>query len=247
MERWALARREEHGVRARLDSATRVGSAASPSDEELVARVRAGEVHLYEVIIRRHNQRLYRAARAILRDDGEVEDVLQEAYLAAYRSLSSFEQRARFSSWLTRIVVNRALDRRRARGREFAPTPLVDEAGGRRDAAPGWHRASEDPERQTARHELASLLESAIDELPAAYRAVYLLREVEGLDTMETAASLGIAINTVKTRLHRARGLLRERLRRDLDGVAADAFPFGATRCDRLVAGVLAQLHGRND
>jgi len=215
----------------------------SLSDEEVVERVRAGERGLYEIIMRRHNQRLYRAVRAILRDEAEVEDVLQDAYLAAYRSLPEFEGRARFSTWLTRIAINRALDRRRRRARLVVLDPQ-QEGNPLNDAdTPTWAAPAEDPERQSARRELAQLLQDAIDQLPATFRPVYILREVQGLSVQETAESLGIEPGTVKTRLHRARGLLRERLVRDFDGAAASAFPFGAERCDRLVAVVLAQLH----
>lgn len=211
------------------------------SDEEVVERVRAGEHALYEVLMRRHNQRLYRAVRAILRDEAEVEDILQEAYLAAYRNLGGFQGRARFSTWLTRIAVNRALDRRR-RARVVAVDPLRDRAGQpREDAGPAVGDA-EDPERQSARRELARLLEEAIDALPEPFRGVYVLRELEGMDTDETADALGLERSTVKTRLHRARAALRRRLEEDLGGAALDAFPFGAERCDRLVAAVLAAL-----
>lgn len=214
--------------------------AASLPDEVVVERIRAGELGLYEIIMRRHNQRLYRAVRAILRDEAEVEDVLQDAYLAAYRSLSEFEGRARFSTWLTRIAVNRALDRRRRRVRVALVDPRAEENAMSHGDLPGWGTAAEDPEHQSARRELVHLLQGAIDDLPATFRPVYVLREVEGLSVQETAECLGIEPNTVKTRLHRARGLLRERLLRDFDGTAATAFPFGAQRCDRLVAAVLA-------
>jgi RNA polymerase sigma-70 factor (ECF subfamily) len=214
----------------------------SPSDEELVERIRAGELGLCEIIMRRHNQRLYRAVRAILRDEAEVEDVLQDAYLAAYRSLSEFEGRARFSTWLTRIAVNRALDRRRRRARVVLSNPREGDDPVNDGDAPSWGAPAEDPERQSARRELARMLQDAIDALPPTFRPVYVLREVEGLSVQETAESLGIEPNTVKTRLHRARGILRERLLGDFDGAAADAFPFGAQRCDRLVAAVLTAL-----
>ncbi|MGH0032582.1 MAG: RNA polymerase sigma factor [Myxococcota bacterium] len=219
------------------------GRALEPSDEEVVERIRAGERGLYDVLMRRHNQRLYRAVRAILRDEGEVEDVLQDAYLAAYRKLSEFEGRARFSTWLTRIAVNRALDRRRRRARVVVLNPQEGDDGVDHGDTPSWGGPAEDPERQSARRELARLLQDAIDELPATFRPVYVLREVEGLSVQETAASLGIEPGTVKTRLHRARGLLRERLLGDFGGATADAFPFGNQRCDRLVAAVLTRLN----
>jgi RNA polymerase sigma-70 factor (ECF subfamily) len=212
------------------------------SDEEVVERVRAGDLALYEILMRRHNQRLYRAVRAILRDEAEVEDILQEAYLVAFGKLGGFEGRARFSTWLTRIAVNRALDRRRRRAPMARFDPQEEGRPMHHPRAPGWGPQSEDPERESARRELAQLLETAIDGLPEPFRGVYMLREVEGMDTQETAESLGIEAATVKTRLHRARGLLRERLMRDFDGTATDAFPFGADRCDRLVNAVLERV-----
>ncbi len=212
------------------------------SDEEVVARVQAGELALYEILMRRHNQQLYRAVRSILRDESEVEDVVQEAYFSAYRHLGEFEGRARFSTWLVRIAVNGALDRRRRRARLVALDPVVEDRLAA-EGSPSIGGAGRcDPERQSARRELAQLLERAIDDLPERFRVVYVLRDVEGMSTQETAESLEIEANTVKTRLHRARSILRDRLYRNIDSAALDAFPFGAERCDRLVASVLDRL-----
>ncbi|MCG8587796.1 MAG: RNA polymerase sigma factor [Proteobacteria bacterium] len=207
---------------------------AFPPDEEIADRVRAGEVALYEVLMRRHNQRLYRAVRAILRDEAEIDDLLQETYLSAYRNLARFEGRARFSTWLTRIAVNRALDRRRR--------AVVEEVFLQYDHPPATSADDLNPERQSARREFAHLLEEAIDALPDIYRGVYVLRELEGMDIQETSEAMGLDPTTVKTRLHRARGLLRERLACHFDSAAVDAFPFGAQRCDRLVAAVLEKI-----
>jgi len=216
--------------------------AVDPTDEEIVARVRAGELGLYAIVMRRHNQTLYRAARAILRDDSEVEDVLQDTYLSAFRHLGEFQGRARFSTWLVRIAINRALDRRRRRAR-IVPLDAAAQDHLSTEARPSIARAaSESPERQSARREVARLLESAIDALPEGFRAVYVLREVEQMSTEETAASLELAVNTVKTRLHRARAMLRDWLFQHVDGATLDAFRFGAERCDRLVAAVLDQI-----
>jgi RNA polymerase sigma-70 factor (ECF subfamily) len=190
--------------------------------------------------MRRHNQRLYRAVRAILREESEVEDVVQEAYLSAYRSLGAFEGRSSVSTWLVRIAANAALDRRRRRARVVALDSAMEERLARRG---GRHAADgSDPERESARHELAALLEAAIDALPERFRLVYVLRDVEGMTTHETAESLDLERGTVKTRLHRARALLRERLSEQVDRAALAAFPFGAERCDRIVAGVLERL-----
>lgn len=212
------------------------------SDEDAVARVRAGDVALYEVLMRRYNQRLYRAVRAILHDENEIEDILQDAYLAAYRALAEFEGRARFSTWLVRIAVNKALDRRRQRSKVVALVPGREVDMTEDGAASTSANHQDDPERRSARRELARLLEVAIDGLPEIFRGVFVLREVDGMSTEETAESLGLELNTVKTRLHRARSLLRERLVCDLDAAALQSFPFGAQRCDRLVDVVLGRI-----
>ncbi len=215
---------------------------AGLSDQEIVARIRAGELALYEILMRRHNQQAYRAVRSILRDESEVEDVVQEAYFSAYRHLAEFEGRARFSTWLVRIAINAALDRRRRRARIVVLDPTAE---GRLEAQRGpsvGGSDGDDPERLSARRELARLLERAIDSLPEPFRVVYVLRDVEGMSTQETAESLALEVNTVKTRLHRARSMLRDRLYRDVDRAALEAFPFGAERCDRIVAAVLHRL-----
>lgn len=203
------------------------------TDEEIAHRVSSGDVQMFEVLMRRYNQRLYRAARAILRDDAEAEDAVQQAYLNAYRHLDQFEGRAQFSTWLTRIAVYEALARRRRVGGN--PTSshdgLVETA-----ASP-----SPDPERQAYGRELSVLLESALAGLPDGYRSVFLLREVDGLSTAETARHLRISDATVKTRLHRAKGLLQRKLHAV---TPAEAFSFDGSRCDRLVAGVMRRLAG---
>jgi RNA polymerase sigma-70 factor (ECF subfamily) len=210
------------------------------SDDDVVLRVVAGDRALYELLMRRYNQRLYRAVRAILRDDSEAEDVLQDAYLAAYRGLAEFRGSARVSTWLVRIAVNKALDRRRRRVPVLAFD--ADREARTMDGEVASASRSDDPERQSARREIAGLLEDAIDTLPDAFRTVYVLREIDGMSVEETAESLGLEANTVKTRLHRARALLRGRLVRDFDAAALEAFPFGAGRCDRLTDAVLRQL-----
>ena len=212
-------------------------SAAAPvtllTDEEIVHRVSSGDVEMFEVLMRRYNQRLYRTARAILQDDAEAEDAVQQTYLNAYRHLDQFEGRAQFSTWLTRIAVYEALARRRRVGGN--PTSshdgLVETA-----ASP-----SPDPERQAYGKELNVLLESALAGLPDGYRSVFMLREVDGLSTAETARHLRITDATVKTRLHRAKGLLQRKLHAV---TPAEAFSFDGVRCDRLVAGVMRRLAG---
>ncbi len=209
------------------------------TDIEVVRRVRAGEKALFEVLMRRHNQRLYRVARSIVKDDSEAEDVMQEAYVNAYVHLDQFAERAQFSTWLTRIAVHEALARVRKRGllTEFDEN---GEAG--EQTMPAFSSMSRTPEQQASNAELRALLESAVDGLPQGYRLVFVLREVEGLSTAETADSLGVTEETVKTRLHRARALLREDLF-DRAGVASSyAFGFHLSRCDRIVQNVLARI-----
>jgi RNA polymerase sigma-70 factor, ECF subfamily len=219
-----------------------VGSSAPgsvPGDEELVRRVRAGETALFGVLMRRYNQRLYRTARAILRDDAEAEDVMQQAYVNAYTHLHQFEERARFATWLTRIAVHEALARRRRRARfeERGAMPEYDEDTMERLASKDLS-----PEDEAIRREMRGILESAVDAIPEMYRAVFLLREVESLSTAEAAQCLGISEDTVKTRLVRARAMLRQEMFEQA-GVSADGlFPLHLSRCDRVVAEVFARL-----
>jgi len=209
------------------------------SDEEVVRRLRAGETGLFEVIMRRYNQRLYRVARAILRDDTEAEDVMQQAYVNAYRHLDQFEGRALFSTWLTRIAVHEALARARRRGR-FHDPEIVDDSNS--DTMSGLKSPGLDPERQAFAGELRALIESAIEALPDHYRAVFVMREVEGMSTTESAECLDITEETAKTRLHRARKLLRDSLYERAGIESAAAFSFEAPRCDRVVAAVFEQI-----
>jgi len=174
-----------------------------PSDEQLVARVAAGETALFEVLMRRNNQRLYRAVRAILRDGSEAEDVMQQTYLSAFSHLHQFAGDARFSTWLLRIGVNEALGRLRQRGRHLELLKDPED-----DAAP-LEAPMPTPEERAADHELATLMEGLVDRLPDAYRAVLVLRDIEGHDTDATAELLGTNRAVVKTRLHRARLALR--------------------------------------
>jgi len=208
------------------------------SDEEIVERVRAGETPLFEELMRRYNQRLYRAARSIVRDDLEAEDVMQHAYVRAYTHLDQFAGRARFSTWLTRIAVNEALARARRRARHSG----VD--GGDGDGRPGPPVVDErpDPERQAQAAELGRLLESAIDDLPEIYRTAFVLREAEGLDIPEVAECLEISEDAVRTRVHRARVLLRRGLLERTGATRMSAFLFEKPRCDRVVARVFTRL-----
>jgi RNA polymerase sigma-70 factor (ECF subfamily) len=218
---------------------TDLATAALP-DVDIVMRIRAGDRGLFEILMRRHNQRLYRAARAIVRDESEVEDILQQAYLNAFAHLDQFEARSEFSTWLTRIVLNEAFARRRKQQRAPRVDPAPDDGiSGVMDtvAAP-----EPDPERQAYASELHRVLEDAVDALPETYRLVFMLRDVEGLSTSETGHGLGLRDEAVKTRLHRARAMIRRSVSARIGTVAAGTFQFLAPRCDRVVAAVLAQL-----
>jgi len=204
------------------------------SDEDLVTRVLAGERSLYELLMRRHNRRLYRVIRAIVGNDREVEDVMQDAYVCAFQHLARFERRSRLSTWLTRIAINEALSRLRQLERIEEWDAMSED---RQHTIVG-ERALRDPEAEASSSELGGLLEQSIERLPASYRAVVILRDVEELSTAEAAECLSISEDNVRIRLHRAHVLLRK----ELYATAKEAFPFPATRCDRVVSGVFARL-----
>ena len=207
------------------------------SDEQVVARVLAGQTALFEVLMRRHNERIYRAARAILRDEHEAEDVMQQAYVNAYSHLRQFDGRSKFSTWLTRIAVHEALARARHRGRykTMDGDDSVADMPAAFDAAP-------DPERLAISHELGALVESAIDRLPDGAREVFMLRQVEGMNTEEVAVALNVSEAVVKTRLSRARGAIRRELFEHAGLAASNTFRFLRPRCDRVVSAVLARI-----
>jgi RNA polymerase sigma-70 factor (ECF subfamily) len=213
---------------------------AALDDQALATRISARDGAAFETLMRRHNSRLFRVARAIVKDDAEAEDVLQEAYLDAYRNMSQFRGDAQLSTWLVRIVANRALMRLRQSRRERVVVPMSGTTSD--DGAPMDYPdpAAESPTQTIQRAEIRRLLERRIDELPVTFRAVFVLREIEELSAEEVAVCLGIPASTVRTRLFRARALLREALARDLDTAAADVFSFAGERCDRIVRKVLA-------
>lgn len=219
------------------------GNAAVPDpagEADLVRRAASGEAEAIRQIIRAHNQRLYRLVRAILRSNADAEDVLQEAYLHAFSALKGFEGASSLSTWLSRIAINAALMRLRAQLRmrraaatarmeaEIVPFPLSS--------------STADPERVMAQRQLLHLVEEATDALPDIFRLVFVARVVEGLSMEETAALLGLSHATVKTRLHRARRLVRAQLEERIGPVLVDAFPFAGKRCDRLTEAVVARL-----
>jgi RNA polymerase sigma-70 factor (ECF subfamily) len=208
------------------------------TDLEIVERVKAGDTALYEIIMRRYNQRLYRVARAILRDDGEAEDVIQDAYVRAYQHLHQFAGFAQFSTWLTRITVNEALSRVRLRNRNQQMEEAEDNGEGSMNMA----GTALDPEQRASIAELGHLLEEAVLDLPEQYRIVVMLRDIEGLSTAETAAALDLSEENVKVRLHRGHSKARSWLFERVGAKAKDAFPFMGARCDRMVDRVFARL-----
>ena len=204
------------------------------TDLEVVHRVVAGDTALFEILMRRYNQRVYRAVRAVLRTDDDVEDVMQQAYLNAFAHLRQFADRAQFSTWLIRIAVNEALARLRKRDR--------DAWDGDEDVMRTIESAVPSPEQQAQTSQLRAVMEEELAALPATYRTVLVLRDVEGLSTAETASCLDVSEEVVKTRLHRARGMVRERIASRAGAMLTSVYPFGNARCDRVVEAVMARL-----
>ncbi len=195
--------------------------------------------------MRRYNSRLFRTARAIVKDDADAEDVLQDAYLHAYRHIGEFRGDSQLATWLTRIVINQALGRLRKQKRDRVVVPFPES---RDDADKSPVSFADDkaelPPRATLRAEIRRLLERQIDELPVAFRTVFIMRDVQDMSVQETAECLSIPPATVRTRLFRARALLREALARDIDAATIDVFGFAGDRCDRIVLAVLSRLAG---
>jgi RNA polymerase sigma-70 factor (ECF subfamily) len=192
--------------------------------------VLAGEVELFEILVHRHSERIYRAARAILRDDQEAADVTQETFVRAYRKLAQFKGRAKFPTWLTKIAVHEARARqRKGRSRSLARRELAQGKGGAGATDP-----SVDPERDVLSREVRRLLEAAIEELPELYRTVFVLRVVEDMSTAETAEVLNLSSDVVRTRLMRARALLRAKLHAAVGPLGREAFRFAGERCQRM-------------
>ena len=209
------------------------------SDDDVVSRVRAGETGLYEMLMRRYNQRLFRVIRSVVMNDDETEDVLQEAWVRAYEHLDQFAGRASFSTWVTRIAFHEALARTRKNRRW---TPLENPEGEIMAEAERRQTTAETPEMQAERSQLGRMLQAAVDALPETYRSVFLLREVEQLSTTETAECLELSEEAVKTRLHRSRALLRRDLESRLGPAISEAYAFLGARCDRIVMRVLERI-----
>lgn len=207
------------------------------SDEDVVKRVLHGEKELYEILLRRHNQTLYRTLRGYLTEQ-EAEDAMQEVWLKAWDKLNQFQHDSTFSTWLIRIGINEALMRIRKKKNQH--THSISEYTNPENLSELTDNNRSNPEKNAIRREAKQLLEQAIDQLPKKYRLVYILREVDELNTTETANCLQISESNVKVRLHRARSMLKEKLFDLTDG--AEVFQFGDKRCDNVVNGVMGKI-----
>ena len=216
---------------------------AADDDMALARRIAEGDVAAFERLMRLHNRRLFRLARATLRDDAEAEDALQEAYLAAHRALPGFRGESSLATWLSRLVTNECLGRlrKKARRENIFPIGSLDD-GDSAEAGMTETQAAGSPDSMLVRAQMRALLERKLDALPLAFRGVFVLRAVEEMSVEETAQSLGIPEATVRTRYFRARSLLRESLAQDIDLAERDLFEFGGLHCDRIVAAVLERL-----
>ncbi len=207
------------------------------SDDDVVRRVVDGDSALFEILMRRYNQRVYRAVRAVLKTDDEVEDVMQQAYLNAYAHLGQFAERAQFSTWLIRIAVNEALARLRKR-----KSASWSWDGGDEMALLRVESTTPNPEQQASTAQMREVVEAELSALPATYRTVLVLRDVEGLSTAEAASCLDVSEDVIKTRLSRARARLRDGLATRAGLTLESVYSFGNNRCDRVVDAVMKQL-----
>ncbi|TCS05377.1 RNA polymerase sigma factor [Rhizobium sp. BK418] len=216
-------------------------SRTEKSDPELVAMALARDAEGFRAIMRRYNRRLFRIARGILRDDAMAEDALQEAYLKAFRHLGDFQGASAFSTWLTRIVMNEALARLR-KVRRMPEVPVDTMQGRILDFPTG--SPIDNPETTMAQRQILKLVEEATDNLPEEFRLVFIARVIEEMSVEETAELLDLKPETVRSRLHRARALLRRELDQLIGPIALDAFPFAGWKCDRLTEKVMGKLMG---
>jgi RNA polymerase sigma-70 factor (ECF subfamily) len=224
-------------------SKPRSSAIETASDADLIGHVLRNDEAAARALMQRYNRRLYRIARSVVRDEGEAEDVLQEAYLRAFASLADFRGDASLSTWLTRIVINEALQR--IRRRSDVPVSNISEDPEQRgaDVIPfPASNATLDPERAMAQRQLCQLVERAIDELPTDFRTILIARIIEGMTVEETAAAFDLQAETVKTRLHRARRLLKDALAEHLGPHFGELFPFAGQRCERITAAVIERL-----
>ena len=215
---------------------------AAADDLELAHRALARESGAFRAIMKAHNQRLYRLARGFVRDNGEAEDIVQESYVRAFTHLEGFRGDSSLATWLSRIVINEALGRLRKTRRTGQFVATDDPRRQAEIIAFPLNAGTEDPERTMAQRQILQLVEKATDSLPDAYRTVFVARVIEGMSIEETASLLGLRPETVKTRLHRARSLVRKELDAQIGPVLFDAFPFAGRRCERLTTAVLKRL-----
>jgi len=213
---------------------------ADSDDATLVRCTIAGDAAAFEAVMRRYNRRLYRLARAAMRNDADAEDALQDAYVKAYRALPQFRGDASLSTWLARIVHNECLVRLRRDARRDNIIPLAGDGDVSDREIPDT--TIERPEAAAMRSQMRALLERHVDALPDALRAVFVMRAIEDLSVQEVAQCLGLSEVAVRSRHFRARALLREALAREIDATEADVFAFAGARCDRIVARVLARI-----
>jgi RNA polymerase sigma-70 factor, ECF subfamily len=229
-------------MRKVLQSRTPTEAGGRLEETELVERARARDADAFRTIMQTYNRRLYRIARSILRNDSDAEDVVQEAYVRAFTHLENFRGDSSLATWLSRIAMNEALGRLRLR-RPTADLALHESRGPEAEIIQFPHTARSDPEKTMAQRELLQLVEQATDKLPEAYRTVFIARVIEGMSVEDTAELLGVRPETVKTRLHRARRLVREQLETQIGPVLMDAFPFAGKRCERVTEIVMRRLY----
>jgi RNA polymerase sigma-70 factor (ECF subfamily) len=216
---------------------------SAPSDDaDLVRRALARDDGAFRTIMQRNNQRLYRIARGILRSSVEAEDAVQEAYVCAFNHLASYRGESSLSTWLSRITMNEALGRLRRR-RTIVDLAVLEDSRTQAEIIPfPLSTADDDPERTMAQRQILQLVEQATDNLPESYRLVFVARVIEGMSVEETAELLDLRPETVKTRLHRARQLVRDQLDKQIGPVLMDAFPFAGRRCERMTEAVMKRL-----
>jgi len=226
-----------------MRSATNRLAAVPADDADLIRRSIAGDEQAFRIIMSRYNRRLYRLARGIVRNDADAEDIVQEAYIKAFMHLASFRGDSSLATWLSRIAINEALGKLRRR-RPLSEERRLDDAYRYQAQVIPFPQsaAADDPERTMAQRQILQLVEQATDDLPENFRLVFVTRVIEGMSVEETAGILGIPPETVKTRLHRARKLMREQLDKKIGPVLMDAFPFAGKRCERVTQAVLRRL-----
>jgi RNA polymerase sigma-70 factor (ECF subfamily) len=215
---------------------------SATDDTEQVRRALAHDSRAFRAIMQTHNRCLYRIARSILRNNVDAEDAVQEAYVSAFTNLASYRGEATFKSWLSRIVINESLGRLRRRRSTIDLATLERQQSETQIIQFPQSAPSDDPERTMAQRQIVQLVEQATDNLPEAFRLVFVTRVIEGMSIEETSELLGIKPETVKTRLHRARQLVRDQLEKEIGPVLMDAFPFAGWRCERMIEAVMKRL-----